>query len=90
MIHDLFLACLKARAEYECMATQDAIEALADEFGSRAHMFEVFTWPMFTDAHLCDLVMVAWAKAPLKLATGRSRDEWIAIFNRPSCGAHNV
>lgn len=69
--------------ELECMATQDAIDELAIEFSHcRAHMLAVLAEPRFTDADLCDLIMVAWARAPLKRATGLDRDEWLQLFSQ--------
>jgi hypothetical protein len=78
-----FLTRLRGKERWSCCATQDAIDKLAVEFrqygtNTRTNMFEVLG--RTTDSQLCDLIMVAWAKAPLKLATDRSRDEWLVFF----------
>jgi hypothetical protein len=75
-----FLTRLRGKEQMECCATQDAIDKLAVEFRcDRTNMFEVLG--KTTDFQLLDLVLVAWAKAPLTLATGRSRSEWFALFS---------
>ncbi len=74
-----FLTRLRGKEQMECCATQDAIDKLAVEFRrDRTNMIECLG--RTTDSQLCDLIMVAWAKSPLKLATGRSRDEWLVFF----------
>lgn len=74
-----FLTRIRGREQMECCATQDAITSLASEFrNDRSWFIEVLG--RTTDAQLCDLILVAWAKSPLKLATGRSREEWLVFF----------
>lgn len=80
MIRDLFRACVAARCDLECPATQNAIDRLAAENGQdRARMLDWLT--RVTAAELCDALMVAWGRAPLTLATGRPRDEWLKFFS---------
>jgi len=75
-----FLTRLIGKSELECCATQDAINELAEEFsGDRPYFFNVMETT--SDEILCDLIMVAWAKAPLTLATGLSRDQWLVFFD---------
>lgn len=79
----LFATCIRGRCERECCATQDAVDKLAAEFGrGRAHFIDLLS--RLTNTELNDLVLVAWARSPLKLATGRSRDEWLTLLDAAS------
>ena len=80
MIQDYFRAQVVGRCDYPCMATQDAIDVLAAEYGrGRKNLLSVLLG--ISRADLLNLVMGAWAHAPLKLATGKSRDEWLDLLN---------
>lgn len=75
-----FLTRLRGKEQMECCATQGAIDKLAEEYGrGRAWMIEVLG--RTNDSQLHELIMCAWAKAPLTLATGRSRSEWLDLFS---------
>jgi hypothetical protein len=75
-----FLTRLRGKGEMHCPATQDAIDKLAEEFGrGRDWMFDVLG--RTDDSFLHELIMVGWAKAPLTLATDRSRSEWLDLMD---------
>lgn len=88
-----FAAAINARCDYQCPAVQNAIDAVASESrNGRAGLLEQLQrtctatkdglgWERTADAEFCDMVMVRWGRAPLKLATGRSRDEWLTLIN---------
>jgi hypothetical protein len=68
-----------AKCDEPCPATQDAIDAMAAANGQdRARMLDWLA--RAADAELCDALMVAWAKVPLGLATGRDRASWLGMF----------
>ncbi len=84
MKKDLFTAILNHQVDFECPATQDAIDVLAAEFGSRARMFETLKSPMFGNADLLEKMLEAWGgkkEASLRRATGKTRDQWIAFLD---------
>ena len=76
----MFLACLDGRGEMHCMATQYAIDELASEFGrGRQWLRDLLLTGRLTHSDLHSLFLCGWARAPLKLATGRTRDEWLDV-----------
>ena len=76
-----FAAAVDARCDYQCPAVQDAIDAVAKEFrDGRAGLLAALRRSTTTDADFCDWVLCMWGRAPLKLATGRSRDEWLTLI----------
>lgn len=84
-INSILAAAIKARMDEPDMAIGDAIDALAAEFSAepipdRKRLLTVI--PSLSRAELHDLFMVGWAKAPLKLATGKTRDQWLSLFDR--------
>lgn len=80
MIRDLFLANVIAIANVPCPRAQTSIDALAREFrGDRAHMLDRLRSMPTADLH--ELLMVAWARAPLAEASGKSREEWLALLD---------
>jgi len=79
MMARFIAAQISGRMDTPCMATQDAIDRLAAEWGrGRRNMLRVLHG--MGSAALCDLLLVGWAKAPLKLATGRNRGEWLSLM----------
>lgn len=80
-----FASAIEARCDIQCPAVQNAIDSIAAEFscglGDRARLLDALRSERNTDLDFCDWVMVAWGRAPLKLATGRDRDEWLALIN---------
>jgi hypothetical protein len=81
-----FRQALLARTEIECPATQRAVDLVIAQVScsdpstvDRARFFEWLT--RMSRDELCDLVLVAWGHAPLKLATGRTRDQWLDAIN---------
>ena len=75
-----FISRLRGKEQMECCATQDAIDKLAEEYGrGREWLFEMLATT--TDTQLHDMIICAWANSPLKIATDRSRDEWLELFN---------
>ncbi len=82
-LQTMFRAALVHGCDTQCPAVQKAIDAMVDaDFSDRATMLDWLTWGICTRDQLVDRILVAWANVPLKLATGRSRDEWLAICNR--------
>lgn len=84
-IAKLFRDTLAARCDEPCTGVQNAIDKLATEFRDRRAMFEYMASSRFTSSDLHDLVMV-WMHMrggdPLKLATGRTGDQWLDLINR--------
>lgn len=86
-----FQRVILAACDYQCMAVQGAIDGLAAEFGdsperpARARLLEYLDqcvrWGDQGCSDLFDTIMVAWARAPLKRATGLDRDQWIRVFD---------
>lgn len=81
-------AALVAKCEYECPATQDAIDRMTKEFAhSRSRMFEVLdpAYGLYTDSNLHETFMVGWLDdKTVLLATGRTRDSWMDLLNEQS------
>jgi hypothetical protein len=82
-IRFMFASAVDARCDYQCPAVQNAIDTIAKEFrDGRAGLLDALRRGNTTDDDFCDWVLVMWGRAPLTLATGRSRDEWLSLINR--------
>lgn len=80
MIKHLFLATVETNCDSYCPAVQRAVDELAKEYGSdRARMLDHLRRATRSELH--ELVMVAWVRAPLTLATGKTRSEWLRLID---------
>jgi len=85
------LAAILRACEYPCPAMQDAVDRLADEFGDpndqsmpacTIRRDRMINWLVCASrTQLCDKIMCAWARAPLKRATGLDRDQWLRVID---------
>jgi len=82
----MILQALEHKCQIECPATQDAIDWMGQQaFMDRRQLFAYlkkgFENPSGLDADdVFSFIMTAWTNnKKMKLATGRTRDEWISI-----------
>jgi hypothetical protein len=76
-----FASSLEARMDYECPATQSAIDSLVafEGFRGRRGMVEVLCGQNYDDLDFNSSLLSAWNDKDVLLATGRSRKWWLNL-----------
>lgn len=81
----IFAAHIEVKFNCPCMATQDAIDRIVagEGYRGRQSMLDVLRGPHHTSVEFCASVLSAWKDRDILLATGRSRDWWLALIEAP-------
>lgn len=86
-----FLMAIIIKMDYQCMATQDAIDRIVkDGFRGREDFISRFRKGDYTRQELCDAVMGHWKDTDIKLATGWSRDYWLGMIDGEALSENRI
>ena len=83
----MFSRAIEAKMDGMSPATQDAIDRIvaAEGFRGRSGMLEVLRGGAhYRASDFCSALLSAWKDKDLRLATGKSRDEWLHLLDASS------